>query len=54
MMEKGCKYCGNVVAIGEGDHLCYECGTEKPLMVISDYIPTDDYLACDGKKFEEG
>ena len=48
---KGCEYCSNLVPIGEGDHICLECG--EPKMVISEYTPTDEYLACGGKKFEE-
>ena len=47
----GCEYCENLIPIGEGDHICLECGDES-VMVISEYIPTDDYLACKGKCFE--
>ncbi len=48
---KTCETCDNCVAIGEGDHICYECG--EPKMVISDYIPTGEYLSCGGKRYEE-
>lgn len=46
-----CETCMNCIAIGEGDHICSECG--EPKMVISDYSPTDEYLSCGGKKYEE-
>jgi len=45
-----CEYCENCIPIGEGDHICTECG--EPKMVISDYIPTSEYLACGGRCFE--
>ena len=47
-----CQYCDNLIAIGEGDHICLECG--EPKMVLADYLPTDEYLACGGKHFVEG
>lgn len=46
-----CEYYTNLVDAGEGDHICYECGW--PVMPISDYTPTDDYLKCSGSKYEE-
>lgn len=48
----GCEHCANLVPIGEGDHICYECG--EPVMPVSGYIPTDDYLKCGGRKYERG
>lgn len=45
-----CEYCGNCIPIGEGDHVCNECG--EPVIVISDYEPAEDYLKCGGKYFE--
>lgn len=48
---KGCEYCENCIPIGEGDHVCYECG--EPKIVISDYVATADYLSCGGRNFEE-
>lgn len=50
--NKMCEYCSNIVPIGEGDHICYECGDE-PKMVICEYCPTDEYMACGGKCFVE-
>ncbi len=51
-----CESCSNLIAIGEGDHICYEVksadGTPA-IMPISDYMPTDDYLKCGGSKWEE-
>lgn len=46
-----CECCANLVAIGEGDYVCYECG--QPVMPISDYMPTDEYLKCGGCKYEK-
>lgn len=46
-----CETCDNCVPIGEGDHICYECG--EPKMVISDYSPTNEYLSCGGKRYDE-
>lgn len=50
-----CEYCDNLIAIGEGDHICLEVKSDdgKPaIMPISDYEPTDEYLKCKGKCFE--
>lgn len=46
---KGCETCSNCIPIGEGDHVCNECG--EPVIVISDYAPADDYLKCGGMKY---
>lgn len=48
---KGCEYCQNLIAIGEGDHICLECG--MPKMVICEYTPTDEYMSCGGRYYEE-
>lgn len=49
----GCESCENCIPIGEGDHICYECdGDEPALLVLEDYTPTKNYLACNGKRFE--
>ena len=47
--EMTCESCINCVPIGEGDHLC----TEKNEIVIEDYAPSDLYMICKGKNFEE-
>lgn len=43
--EKCCENCGNLCPIGEGDYICDENPT---LMVLSEYLPTDEYLWCEG------
>lgn len=48
---KGCEYCENCIPIGEGDHMCFEC--DVPKMVISDYLPTEEYMACNGRMYME-
>lgn len=51
-----CENCGNLIAIGEGGHICYEVKSDDgtpAVMPISDYTPTDDYLKCGGRKWEE-
>lgn len=48
---KGCESCSNLIPIGEGDHICNECG-DMPAMVISDYVPTDEYMKCGGRRYE--
>lgn len=45
-----CLTCTNCIPIGEGDHVCNECG--EPAIVINDYAPAEDYLKCGGKYFE--
>lgn len=51
-----CETCGNLVAIGEGDHICYEAKSDDgdpAIMPICEYAPTKDYLKCGGKKYVE-
>lgn len=48
--KSSCLVCSNCIPIGEGDHICNECG--EPVVVLSEYEPTDDYLKCGGDKFE--
>lgn len=44
-MERSCDNCANLCPIGEGDHIC----EEKPgVLVFEEYLPTDDYLWCNG------
>lgn len=50
-MSPDCMTCSNCIPIGEGDHICYE-GGPLPAMVISEYAPTAEYMACGGKHFE--
>lgn len=51
-----CETCDNCIAIGEGDHICYEIKSDDgnhAIMPISEYEPTGDYLKCGGKKYVE-
>ena len=47
-----CEHCENLIPIGQGDHICLSCD-EEPKIVISEYCPTDEYMACGGKCFIE-
>lgn len=52
--KKCCENCDNLIAIGEGDHICYEMrkNDEEPcIMPISNYQPTDEYYMCGGSKW---
>ena len=49
--ERSCNNCLNCIPIGEGDHICTEF--EEPILVLSGYIPTDDYNKCNGTKWED-
>lgn len=44
-----CETCENLIACGEGDHIC---GAGDHKVVISDYVPADDYMWCGGKKYK--
>lgn len=49
-----CENCDNLIAIGEGDHICYEVEDTdgNPCVVpIEGYKPSDEYFMCGGKKF---
>lgn len=48
---KCCNYCANCTPIGEGDHICTEF--TPPVMVISEYEPTDEFNKCNGTMWEE-
>ena len=53
-MKKCCETCENLIAIGEGDHICLEVAAndgDPATVVISDYSPTDNYFLCGGKKW---
>lgn len=45
-----CHTCANCTCIGEGDHICI---AEEPILVMEDYIPTDEYFSCGGADYEE-
>lgn len=46
-----CESCANLIPIGEGDHICNECG--EPKVVIEDYFAASSYLMCDGEHYVE-
>lgn len=51
-----CETCDNLIAIGEGDHICYEAKSDDgdpAIMPICEYAPTKDYLKCGGEKYVE-
>lgn len=45
-----CETCENLIACGEGDHIC---GAGENKVVIVDYAPADDYMWCGGKQYKE-
>ena len=45
-----CYNCANCCPIGSGNHVC---SAGASLMIIEDYLPTEDYGWCKGKKYEE-
>ena len=50
MSNAGCESCSHCIYICEGDYYCDEEGC----IVLTDHAtPTDEYLQCDGEKFEE-
>lgn len=46
-----CFDCVHSVYVGEGGFVCTECG--EPKIVIEDFSPSEDFVACEGKKFIE-
>lgn len=49
--KKSCFNCGHSIYIGGGDYLC---DVEFSKIVLEEYNePTDDFLYCDGKDWEE-
>ena len=53
--QKCCETCGNLIPIGEGDHICDECcGSDgsPSALVLEEYAPGEDYFACGGKKWK--
>ena len=45
-----CDNCFNCAYIGEGDFIC---PAEEPVMVQSDWEPTEDYFYCGGSMYED-
>lgn len=48
-IDKGCSSCARLVQIGERDYIC-GCD-ERRVVVLADFMPSDDYFWCKGKKF---
>lgn len=48
---KYCVDCGHCIPIGGGDHICDEAEPDEAL-IIEEYMPSDDYMWCNGKKFK--
>ena len=48
--NKDCTDCMNCIPIGEGDHICSEDPTK---LVLDEYIPTEEFVWCDGEAWEE-
>lgn len=46
-----CEFCKNLIAIGEGDFICCEC--DEPVVVVSNYTATKDYLKCRSRKLKK-
>lgn len=46
-----CMNCANCIYIGEGDSICD--ALDEPVLVLSDFEPTDDYFCCGGSEYEE-
>lgn len=46
VLKKECESCDECVPIGEGDFICTK---EEPKIVLSDYIPTEEYGWCKGR-----
>lgn len=41
-----CIDCDSCIPIGEGDHIC----EQSDLLIIENYIPTDDYMECEAEE----
>ena len=46
---KTCETCDNKITVAEGGIVC-DLNAE---LVVDNYAPTDKYLCCNGRKFEE-
>ena len=48
-----CENCGNCTYLGEGDFACMADESDA-VMVKEEWVPTESYFHCGGKKWEEG
>lgn len=46
-----CEFCKNLIEVGDGDFICFEC--EEPVVVISKFVSTNDYLKCGSRKYRK-
>ena len=46
-----CEFCKNLIEVGDGDFICCEC--EEPVVVISKFVSTNDYLKCGSRKYRK-
>lgn len=51
MEGKVCVNCDHCIYIGEGDYICD--ADDKPIIVMEDHCPNDNYLCCGGADWEE-
>lgn len=49
-IAKICSTCANCICIGEGDFIC---DVDEPILVMEDYIPTEDFCCCNECDWEE-
>lgn len=49
--DRTCETCDHCVPVGEGDHICL--AESEPTLVLENYTPTDEYIACKGKSWEK-
>lgn len=49
--KKDCSTCINLEYIGEGDHICSEF--TRPVFILEDWCPTDDYFKCKGRNYQK-
>ena len=49
-IEKCCETCANLIAIGEGDHIC---DARPGKIILDNYVPANDYYCCGGTEWVE-
>lgn len=47
--QKNCFNCDHFLYVGEGDHIC---DIDNSLLT-DDWVPTDDFYKCKGKRYAE-
>lgn len=52
-MSKTCEQCINCIYLEQGDMYCeLTIGDDEIKLVYEEFCPTEDYMWCNGKKFE--